>query len=200
MSNEFLPENYKVPTTSNYMKLQKGANRFRILSSAITGWEIWVTEIKEGKEVPQPLRQREPFEILPDNVRLNEHGQPDKQKHFWAFVVFNYQEERVQILELTQTGVQKAIKAIVQDEDWGDPKGYDLVVTGEKDGLERRYQTNPKPHKPIDLTDAQATVAASINLEALYESKDPFEGINTVTDEPGDDEPQEEINLKDINL
>jgi hypothetical protein len=182
----FLDPNYKVPTTSNYMKLQEGANRFRVLSSAITGYEVWVTENIDGKPVNKPVRQKDPFQTLPQNVKVNDYNEPEKQKHFWAFVVFNYQDEKIQILELTQTGVQKAIKAIVSDEDWGDPKAFDIVVTGEGKGKDRRYQTTPKPHKPLDLTDDQANFAASINLEALYEGKDPFQ--------------KDEVNIKDINL
>ena len=53
----FLPDNYKIPTTSNYMKFAEGKNTFRVLSSAITGWEYFTTENK-------PVRQKEAFEMI----------------------------------------------------------------------------------------------------------------------------------------
>lgn len=45
--SEFLPEGYEVPKTSGgYMKFKQGANKFRILSAPIIGWEYW-TESKK---------------------------------------------------------------------------------------------------------------------------------------------------------
>src|SRR3990167_10963883 len=90
MDNEnFFPtEDYKVPTTSNYMKLSEGEHTFRVLSSAIIGWEYFTTENK-------PIRSREQFEERPDDLKKD-----GKINHFWAFVVWNYEEKRVQILEI----------------------------------------------------------------------------------------------------
>ena len=49
----FLPENYKSPE-GNYMKLQDGENTFRVLSSAIVGWEYWNRDNK-------PVRSEKDF-------------------------------------------------------------------------------------------------------------------------------------------
>ena len=82
----FLPPDYKAPTSSNYMKLEEGENQFRVLSSAIVGWEWWVIE----NQKPTPKRAKEMPQTLPQNIKVGEDGQPQKPKHFWAFVVYNH--------------------------------------------------------------------------------------------------------------
>ena len=38
----FLPKGYELPVSDGgYMKLEKGENKFRVLSEAITGQEVW---------------------------------------------------------------------------------------------------------------------------------------------------------------
>ena len=54
MNSEFLPEGYEAPQgTGNYMKLQSGENKFRILSKPIIGWLDW----KDNK--PHRFRMKE---------------------------------------------------------------------------------------------------------------------------------------------
>jgi len=98
----------------------------------------------------------------------------DEPKHFWAFVVWNYKDEKVQILEVTQKGIMKAIRNLVNDEDWGDPKNYDLVVTREGEGLETEYSVNPKPKTELDKGIQVFYKDLNINLEALFDGDDPF--------------------------
>ncbi len=120
--NPFLPEDYSIPKPpSDYMKLEDGLNSIRILSSAITGYEYWNTDNK-------PVRSKICWDELPEDIK------PDKQgkytiKHFWAFVVWNYSLNRVQILQLTQSTIQKQIKALVSNPKWGNPKMYDIAIT-----------------------------------------------------------------------
>jgi hypothetical protein len=57
--DEFLPTNYEVPVSDgNYMKLKIGENRFRVLSSAIVGYEYWTKDNK-------PVRSRTLWEEVP---------------------------------------------------------------------------------------------------------------------------------------
>lgn len=160
MSN-FFPDKYEVPVTSNYMKFQEGSNTFRVLSPAITGYEYWNTDNK-------PVRSRVEITELPSDIKMDVNG-AIKVSHFWAFVVYNYEAKRVQILELTQKGIMKAIKAYVDNPKWGDPKGYDFIVTRTGSGLDTEYLVTTNPH-----SDPPAVKMPSIHLEALYEGLDPF--------------------------
>lgn len=165
--NDFLPDGYKTPVTSNYMKFQADENKFRVLSKPIVGWEYWVEE--DGKRSPRRVRT---YEELPAFVKtLTGRERP---KHFWAMVVWNYQDSKIQILEITQGGIQKSIETLASDEDWGTPLEYDLVVKKEGDGLDTEYQTNPKPKKDLHPEIVKAYKNISVELEALYQGKDPF--------------------------
>lgn len=169
----FLPDKYEIPDSSTgYMKFKQGENKFRVLSSAIIGWETWTEE--DGKRKPLRRKMDNPFstDVVDD---------PTQIKHFWAFVVWNYNEEKVQILEITQKGIMKSIKALTSDEDWGDPKTYDIVVTREGEGLETEYQVNPKPKKELDKGITQFYKDLNIDLDALYDGNDPF-AINVPDD------------------
>jgi hypothetical protein len=171
----FLPTGYEAPKTGgNYMKFMKGTNRFRVLSNAIVGYEYWLDEGNQRK----PVRVRE-FDEIPQ-------GHTKDAKHFWAFTVYNYQEEKVQILEITQKSIMSAIEVLVKDEDWGDPKGYDIVVTRTGDGLETEYQVNPKPHSDIDVE------APTVDLTKLFTGEDPFSSGTTKNVAQGSVAPQKE--------
>jgi len=163
----FLPDGYEAPVMGGgYMKLTDGDNVFRVLSSAIVGYEYWTTENK-------PVRSKTPFDETP-NIKSNKDGSPQKVKHFWAFVVWDYQTKNVEILQLTQSSIQGAITNLVKDADWGDPKAYDIKISRTGSGIETEYAVNPKPHKAVDAEIVKAYEEKEINLEALYTGGNPF--------------------------
>lgn len=163
---DFLPAGYEVPTTSNYMKFQLGENKFRILSSPILGYEWWV----ETEGTRKPVRVD-----LKTQIDISKIENPDEVKHFWAMPVWNYQAKRVQILEITQKGIQKTLRALARDEDWGSPvQTYDIVVTKTGEGFETKYEVLPKPAKPLDPEIITQFESMNITLEALYSGDDPF--------------------------
>jgi len=168
---EFLDPTYKVPESpSNYMDLEEGANKFRVLSSAITGW-IYCTDGAEGKRTPHRVKSGDdvPAEIW--------KRADDKPKHFWAFSVYNYQTESIQILELTQVTIQRFIQSLVKNDAWGNPKDYDLVVTKTRTGSQARdveYSVMPNPKTPTDKGILKAYEDVGIDLTELYRNGDPF--------------------------
>ena len=61
----FLNKDYEVPkSNSNYTKLQDGENTFRVLGSAIVGWQYWTKDKK-------PVRQKEVFTETPEDAKLD---------------------------------------------------------------------------------------------------------------------------------
>ena len=167
-NKSFLPDGYEAPVMGGgYMKLVDGDNVFRVLSSAIVGYEYWTTENK-------PVRSKVPFTETP-NIKTDKEGKAQKVKHFWAFIVWNYASKAVEILQLTQSGIQGSITNLVKDEDWGDPKNYDIKINRTGSGIETEYAVNPKPHKEIDSEILKAYADKPINLESLYDGGNPFE-------------------------
>lgn len=163
---DFLPKGYK-EQTSNYMKLEEGENTFRILSSAVVGWEYW-NEDKEGNR--KPVRKH-----LDEDLIMNEIQEPDKVKRFWAFIVWNYKEKKIQILELTQKGLKQAIQMLISNKKWGSPVNkYDLVITREGKDKGTKYTLTPNPAEPTDKEITEAYKNTPVNLEALFTGEDPF--------------------------
>lgn len=160
---DFLNEDYKLPDSSGYMKFVQGKNKFRILSSPVTGFEYWTTENK-------PVRSREKFTETP-NIKV-EKGGKSNITHFWALIVYNYQLEEVQILEITQKGILKYILELSKDPAWGSPKGYDLVVNRSGEGLATKYTTTANPHSKLSPEITEKFEKSEIDLNTLFETSD----------------------------
>ena len=170
----FLPKDYKVPTQSNYMKFETGENIFRILTNPILGWEWWEESQDEtGKQIRIPKRVKEEDSVPMEAVDADGQG----VKHFWAMVVWNYQDKRIQILELTQKGIQKSITGLNQSKGWGDPKGYDISVTKTGELLKTKYSVMPIPPKPLEKDILKRFEETPVDVEALFKGGDPFKGI-----------------------
>lgn len=161
INNNFMPEGYELPKgESNYMRFQQGENKFRIMSQPIIGWLDW----EDKKPLRFPISQRPERPINPDKPI----------KHFWAMIVWNYNTSSIQILEITQGGIQKSIKALADDEEWGNPYGYDIKVTKTGEKMDTEYKVNPSPHKPCTKEMIEAYDKKPIYLGALFQGADPF--------------------------
>jgi hypothetical protein len=181
-TNSFLPANYTVPTGgSQFMKLVKGDNRIRILSEPVLGFEWW-EEIEEG---------RKPFRVKTFEEAVKNGHEPIK--HFWALVVYNYETKDIQVLELTQKTILRAIETYSRDEDWGDPRDYDIVIKRSGEGLETEYQVIAKPKKELDKSIKDAYSDSDIKLEALFEGKYPVENKEETLSDKEVDEVNDKI-------
>ena len=157
-----LPPNYEVPKgESNYLTLQDGENTFRVLSSAIIGWEGW-----KNKKPYRFIMDDKPEDVSEfDDERLN---------HFWAFVVQDKSDNKIKIMEITQKTIQRPIKALIDNEKWGDPKQYDITITKVGEKKETTYTVMPNPHSDVFMNDGDKELVSKIKLEALFTGDDPF--------------------------
>lgn len=144
------------------MKLEKGENRFRVLSDAVVGYEWW-EDTDNGRK---PTRVKTFEEAVKSGV--------EPLKEFWAFAVWNNATQRVEVLEITQKSIMRSLHSLTLDEDWGDPKQYDVVVTRSGEGLETKYSVTPKPAKKLDSSVLEAYESSEIDLESLFEGKYPM--------------------------
>ena len=159
--NDFLPQNYEQPQSgANYMKFQKGDNKFRVLSRPIVGWIDWKDKVPYRFDM-----KSKPEKPMVEGVSV---------KHFWAFLVWNYSEGAVQILEVTQSTIQKTIGDLSKDEDWGAPFEYDLKVIRKGEGKETEYSITPSPKKVLSDEIKKAALDKPCNLDALYSGTDPW--------------------------
>lgn len=160
MPDDFLPQGYEVPESSGFLKFKEGETRFRIISKPILGWEDWKDKkpirFKFDEKPQKPIDPAKPI------------------KHFWAMAVWDYQANRVAILEITQKGIQTTLRGLAQDPDWGDPSQYDIKVERKGSGMETEYEVKPVPHKPLTEEIKAACAETKVYLEALYVAGDPF--------------------------
>jgi hypothetical protein len=161
---DFLPENYETPQgAGSYMKFQQGDNKFRILSKPIIGWLDWKDKVPHRfgfKNKPEKPLGDQPI------------------KHFWSMIVFDYVDQQVKILEITQSTIQKSIEHLAKDEEWGSPAGYDLKVNKKGQDKQTEYTVTPSPKKSVSDEIKKAAKDKPINLEALFANKDPFDVSN----------------------
>jgi hypothetical protein len=164
----FLPVDYEAPSGGGgYMKFQDGENKFRILSKPIIGWLDW--------------KDKKPF-------RFRMNAKPEKPmgdkpiRHFWAFLVWNYTAEEVQVLEITQVGIQKTIQNLSRDEDWGPPFFYDLKVIRKGKDLDTEYSVTPSPKKDLSEQIKKAALEKPAYLDALFDGADPWIVTNNTTE------------------
>jgi hypothetical protein len=166
-NNSFMPAGYEIPQgESNYLKFQQGENKFRILSQPVIGWLDW----DDKKPLRFPISQK-PKPIIAEKA----------VKHFWAMIVWNYNKSAIQILEITQGGIQKSVKALADDAEWGNPFGYDIKVTKTGEKMDTEYKVNPSPHKPVSAEILKAYKEKPCYLGALFQGADPFIDHGQVT-------------------
>lgn len=167
--SSFFQEGYQVPTSgeSRYMKFEQGTNKFRILTPPVMGYQYFTNDNK-------PNRSKERFESIPTDAKL-EDGK-FKQSHFWAIKVYNYTNERIEILMVTQKGIQNAIVGYAQSEEYGDPREFDITVTRKGEKYETEYTVMPSPPKPLKPEVVEANNDTQVNLNALFSGDNPFDG------------------------
>lgn len=172
--SEFIPKDYKSPVSnSGYMKLQQGENLIRILSTAIMGWVDW----KDNK----------PHRFKMNNKPKTSFDPKKPVRHFWAFIVWDYADKAIKIMEITQSTIQGELQNLSQDEDWGNPSQYDVKITRKGESLETEYSVIAKPKK--DLTEEIKTAydEKKINLSALFSGNDPFKVADKSVGEEDED-------------
>ncbi|MDV3536799.1 hypothetical protein CMU91_14870 [Elizabethkingia anophelis] len=176
----FLPLGYKVPDkTKQFMKLKQGDNIVRFLSSPLLGSVVFNEESKpvrknfySGEFTSEELETIKP-------KKDQDTGKPDAPKHFWIALVWDSAEKAPKILEITQISILKPLYALVEDNDWGDLRTFDINI--HKEGSTKNdteYTVTPKPHKPL-TKEVQSVVdelneKKLLNLDAIWEGEYPF--------------------------
>jgi len=179
----FLPEGYEPPKGSSlYMKFQDGVNKFRAVSNVLVGYEYWSRENK-------PVRLRQLPETRPADLRQDKDGKDAPIKHFWSFIVIDRADNTVKLLMITQSSVMNQINDLLTNEDWGDPKDYDLTVVRKGKDLETKYSTQPSPRKPLSKEEKELVEKSDLDLAKMI--------FGDRKEEPNE-EVDQEVKIEDI--
>lgn len=170
-----IPSGVEIPKSSGqFAKFQEGKNRFRVLSDIVQGWEGWKNQ--------KPFRHEGSIcQIKPEQVDLNQNGLPNIN-YFWAMVVWNFGEKRVQVLEITQKTIMSVLKGLEDNADWGDLKNYDIEITKSKVGDKTTYTTLSIPPKKLAPEIAQAYEESDVDLKKLFVGEYPMSNESTPID------------------
>ena len=156
---EFLPDWYEPPKTWwVFMKLQPGNNKIRILSSAIVWYEYFTTEKK-----PKRFKMKDKPDGKPQDIHPN-----SSVRHFWAFAVYNYASEKIEILQIAQRSIQNWIKDYIDEEEYWNPRLYDLKIKKDGENLETKYSVVWLPPKKFHDENV-LNEAKEIKIEELFE-------------------------------
>lgn len=182
-SNDFYAKDavYDVPSSNGgYMRFEEGENKFRILGkfsegTAIQGFEYWKTV--EGKRTPIRLRRNADGskpEVSISELEINKFGQLDMPKHFWILPVWNYRDKAVQLLEITQKNIIRDIQKYIANPKWGNPDGYDFIVTKGKPNDKPLYTVTVDPKEPIATEILDQYTQMVITMDKIFDGGDPF--------------------------
>lgn len=176
--SSFIPKDEEhLETKQPYLVLSKadyGEHKIRILSNPINGWLDWIVEpsLEKGKK-----DKWTPVRTLPTDKRppISAEREPIA---FWSLVIWNYNENRLVIWDLTQSSIIKKLKELNNSKNFGDPKNYDLIVNKTKSKKDKpSYDVIPLPPSPLSERIKEFYEKTPVRLTALYENKDPFKDL-----------------------
>ncbi|MDI9407219.1 MAG: hypothetical protein QM522_10995, partial [Chitinophagaceae bacterium] len=154
---------------------------------SLAGFEAWVSSRDGSKRIPLRFGQ-DPTRSDLEERAADEGGVVDAEtvaKPFYAFAVFNYDAEAVQVFQFSQQSLAGPIIDALSDEEVeAEPHLYDFVMSATGTGRDKRYSVLPVPGRRRKA-DADKTVAAAweavlekgFDLDVLLSGGDPFKGI-----------------------
>ena len=178
----FFDRGHEIPEKRNqFMKLESGKNRVRFIGNPISGF-VFFGKIKrdDGSETVKPYRRRESEgefsleEMINHDVRMKKDGEIEGQKYFVMGLIYNYQKEKLQVLEVTQKSILKALKSYVDSEEYGHPSGYDLTIEKSGEGLNTEYTVVVSPPKPLSTEIEDLVGEISCDLQKVFAGEYPL--------------------------
>ncbi len=169
MSTEtFLPQGYEAPKTGGYSELEDGENKFRILANPLPFWIVWTG----GNPTRLPYMVNGQVTDKP----AKGSGEKDSVKESWGLVVFNYKTKQIEVLEISQATIKKALIAHSSTPSWGHPKNYDINITKTGSGFKTEYAFRADPPTPISDEIAALHAETPVDLsQLLVKDGNPFD-------------------------
>ena len=150
---------------------------------SVAGWEAWCDSQDGAKRIPIRFSEEPTRDDL--EQRAAEQGAvvgDATARPFFAFVVWNYDLEAVQVFQFSQQSLARPlIEALSDEEIEAEVTLYDFVISATGSGREKRYGVLPMPGKrrtpAVDKKIAaawEAVVEKGFDLSVLLTGGDPF--------------------------
>ncbi len=189
-NNEYLPKGY-TPPTSDFMKLNEGDNELRIVSFPTIGKLYWMSPEGEVREKGIVQKGDKPYRI-PFDADLPKGVHASQAKEFWMLKVWNYQAKAIQILEINQQTIIRALAEFIANVKWGDPREYDINIKKEGSGKETKYFVMPSPPEAVSSDISEAIRNNTTDLDSFLVSHEDETEKEKTDNEPEDAEVDEE--------
>ena len=178
----FFDRGHEIPDKRNqFMRFESGKNRVRFIGNPVSGFVFFgKVEREDGTETTKPYRRRESEgefsleEMINRNARMKKDGEIEGQKYFVMGLVYNYQKQKLQVLEVTQKSILKALKSYVDSEEYGHPSGYDLTIEKSGEGLNTEYTVVVSPPKPLTSEIEDLVGETSCDLQKVFAGEYPL--------------------------
>jgi hypothetical protein len=159
----------------DYTKLEEGENTLRILSEGVIGCEYWTkvfdpeTNSLNNKPVRRPVEEATTLDTL-------------EWSYFYAFFVWNYKAQKIQIFSTSKRGVIKGLLQLSKNPKWGILTEFDICInkikTSLTDIMSVEYSVTPEPKTVLSEEIINKWQASGFNRNALlllFAGQDPFE-------------------------
>lgn len=105
------------------------------------------------------------------------NGKKDRATKFATLCLFRNQTTKESEVKVFEFGwaVQKQLRQLFQDADWGDPNKaeYDVTIKREGEGLQTEYFVTPRPKKPLTDEEKALTTGHGIDLRKTVKADQP---------------------------
>lgn len=154
---------------SGFFELEEGQNEFRIVSEFAWGYKFNFKNSAEGAEKDYPFYKTDDPEVEKNRSKLQLTA---------AMVVFDYRTKELKPFNIHQKNILNAIREYVNNPKYGDPTGFDIVITKKGSGKETKYPSiiaNPPEEMSKEVKEALAKV--KINVEKAFDKESTIEII-----------------------
>lgn len=164
-----IPAGSTIPESpSDYFKPKEGKkHKLRVLGDFVVGWVGY--KDKKGFRRPGDVCTIDDAEVDYDE----KYKKPNKS-HFWACPIWNYDEQRVQVWEVTQQSIKKALYDYESAEEWGDSKNYDLTVERKEESGKTKYSVIALPPRLLPAEAKEAYEMSDCDMSALFRGEHPI--------------------------
>lgn len=174
----FLPKDYQEPTNSDFVKLSQWLTKIRFLEKPIIWYEVREDYTDDNGETKRKVTRGRDLKSRADL--------PRGAKIVWTAVVWNYNDQRIQIWSITQKTIRDEILNLARDDDYGNPMNYDIKIKKEGEKMNTSYSVNPLPTSPLDQSIKDLYEQTPINMDMYFKGENPFvenEGVKTAEDD-----------------
>ena len=161
----------------DYTRIEEGDNIFRILSGGIFGVEYWSEEIDANTK---QIKKKPNRHLVSEATSL-----PTLDwSYFYAFYVWSYKANKVQMMVTTKRGILTGLRTIIDNQKWGNPIDFDICISKRlkdpSDVKSAEYRVTPEPKTILDGEILEKWQNSKLTLESLnllYTNLCPFEEL-----------------------